>query len=223
MHAKTRRDSDHLSLLTALDSARPSGRRRADVENFIRQTFAACYGADIRQFMPILLCLKDQSARPRAALGIRHAANTPLFLEHYLERPVEEMLSAAFHESVSRTGIVEVGNLAISDRGAARSLIVAMTAFLCAANYQWVVFTIGPLLINSFIRLGLPLTDLGPATIERLPNDEYAAWGSYYEQKPRVMAGRLADAHELLARYGLQEHALRILWQRAQHVGRKAA
>jgi len=223
MRPQNRNYIEQLNLL-ASDIGNPSSTsQRADSEAFIRKSFAAAHGADIQHFMPILLCLRDRFCQPRAALGLRPAQNTPLFLEHYLESPVEAVLSDAFQQPVNRRGIVEVGNLAVGEKGEVRSLILAMTAFLYAADYQWVVFTIGPILINSFARLGLPLTDLGPARIEHLPLEERDNWGSYYQQAPRVMAGRVSDAHDFLMQYQIQETATQTLWQQAERVGRLAA
>ena len=197
--------------------------QRKDIENFIHRRFAESYDANIRQFMPILLCLKDQSSSPRAALGLRPASNEKLFLENYLDQPVEKLLSSMANKTVSRSEIIEVGNLAISEKGDARALIIAMTSFLSSASFKWVCFTIGPILINSFTRLGLNLIDLGPAHIEMLHHEEQAAWGSYYTQKPRVMAGSINHAREFLVRNSLHEMALSSLWQQAQQIGAKAA
>lgn len=192
-------------------------------EAFIRQQFQTAYGASIQHFMPILLSLKDSDQQLLAALGLRPAANTPLFLEHYLNCPVEQALAASYNEPIDRADVVEVGHLAISEPGAARALITAMTAFLSAGKYQWVVFTIGPVLINSFIKLGLPLTDLGPANITALPEHERESWGTYYQQQPRVMAGRLADTRDFLLQCCVQEQALRKLCLQARQSARAIA
>jgi hypothetical protein len=223
MHSKNRQHGEHLNLLASDISCHNSISQRADTEAFIRKSFASAYGANVRHFMPILLCLSNSLSKPKAALGLRPAHDTPLYLENYLENPVEDILSSTFQQPVDRKGIVEVGNLAVGEKGEARSLILAMTAFLYAAEYEWVVFTIGPLLINSFTRMGLPLSDLGPARIDQLPKEERDSWGSYYEQDPRVMAGRISDAHDFLRQYEIQETAMQTLWLQAAHIGRLAA
>ncbi|MGD2118303.1 MAG: thermostable hemolysin [Chromatiales bacterium] len=208
--------ADHLSVNL------PSTQRLAK-ESFIRDVFARSYDADIRSFMPILLSLQDSSASLKAVLGLRPAREQSLFLEVYLPQPVEHLLSRQLTEPVKREDIIELGNLAIEHRGLARSVILTMTAFLHAAEYSWVVFTIGPLLINSFTRLGLPLLDLGPATREHLPEDERAAWGRYYDQSPRVMACSINQAHRILYEHCTREQTMLQLWQQAQLMGRQAA
>jgi len=223
MLSQIRHRKNHLNLLTSDVTGSYSAEVRRETEQFIRKRFAEAYNADILQFMPILLCLKDNSLSPRAALGLRPAGKDKLFLENYLSEPVETLLSRKASKPVHRDEIVEVGNLAIGEKGDARALIIAMTAFLAATNSKWVCFTIGPILINSFTRLGLPLIELGPAELEMLPTEEQLAWGSYYEQKPRVMAGCLSDARDFLIRHSLNERAMSALWQQAQQIGAKAA
>ena len=197
--------------------------QRSKIEAFIKKSFQDFYNAEIRHFMPVLLCLIDQKSTPRAALGLRPAESSPLFLENYLERPIEQLLSKTYQQPVIRSEIIEVGNLAIGCKGDARALIIAMTAFLYAANYEFVTFTIGPVLINSFRRLGLPLADLGPDNINNLTPNERPSWGNYFDQGPRVMAGRLADAYAFLAHYSLQENTMQSLWYRATNIGSQAA
>ena len=187
---------------------------RKDTENFIRNCFADAYGADIHQFMPVLLCLKDEFSSTQAALGLRPALNDTLFLENYLDSPVEKILSVAAQKTVSRSEIIEVGNLAIAEKGNIRALIVAMIAFLSTTEFKWACFTIPPLLINSFARLGLHLIEIGSASIDRLPAGEQTSWGSYYQQKPRVMAGYLPNTYLFLKRYSLQSQAISKLWQK---------
>jgi len=223
MNTPTRNSNPELELLSCDIRDLNSAILRAETQAYIQQSFSDAYGAVISEFMPILLCLKDNASEIRAALGLRSAEHSDLFLENYLDRPVEQTMATAFEQPVNRNGIVEVGNLAVGTRGDARALIIAMTALLYSAQYEWVCFTIGPVLINSFTRLGLPLIDLGAASIDHLPSSERLAWGNYYDQKPRVMAGRLSDAYEFLACYSLQEKVFHSLWLEAQRIGRAAA
>ena len=85
----------------------------------------------------------------RAVLGFRYADQAPLFLEHYLERPVEQLLAARLKRPVDRSRLVEVGNLAVTTAGGGRWLITALTAYLSATGSEWALFTIGPALVNN--------------------------------------------------------------------------
>lgn len=172
------------------------------VEAFIRERFAARYGARVRHFMPTLLQLEDDSGRRHGAVGVRSAARESLFLERYLDRPVEAEIARWSGFAPARERIVEVGNLAAQGAGHARLLIVALTSLLVAQGFDWVVFTGTPEVLNSFSRLDLGPLALGEADPARM-GDELADWGSYYDSHPRVMAGNIRCGHERLLSTGV--------------------
>jgi hypothetical protein len=210
-------------LLPALATSAVVRRERQETEAFIQRVFRCQYDAQVTDFLPLLLRLLDADSRPMAALGLGPAGPAPLFLEHYLPLPVQTMLSRATGNDIDRGSIIEVGNLALAGRGGARELIGWLTVILFAVRFDWVVFTIGPVLANSFRRLGLPLLDLGPATAADLPAAQRGNWGTYYEQGPRVMAGRLADAELFVQQQNVPRGMLLRLWQQVPHVGERAA
>lgn len=172
--------------------------QRGEIENFIHQCFAAAHGARISQFMPRLLSLRARGGGLIAAFGLRAAADSRLFLETYLNRPVEAVLQARLGQAVRREDIIEVGNLSALYPGAARWLIVALTAMLHDEGYKWVVFTGTAALRNGFGRLGLRPVELGAATLEHLNPQDRADWGSYYEHAPMVMAGDIGYGYRAL-------------------------
>lgn len=94
----------------------PCDPQRAEVERCIRQTYAQRYGALVPAFAPVLLALRE-GGQVLAAAGYRRAADRPLFLESYLEAPVEQLIAAQAGCPVARTQIVEVGHLAALRRG----------------------------------------------------------------------------------------------------------
>lgn len=161
---------------------------RAELEQFIAQSFHASYGAAVSHFSDILLGQRDSDGRLVAALGFTPAAACPLFLEHYLDVPVEAAISAHARSPVARGAIVEVGNLAALQPGAARALIISTTQLLNGLGLRWVVFTATASLLNSFSRLRLQPHVLAPADPARLP-DGGQHWGSYYDTQPKVMFG----------------------------------
>jgi hypothetical protein len=163
------------------------GERQA-LERFIAERFRLCYGARVDYFCAHLLGMCDASGRLLAAAGYTAAASGALFLEHYLERPVEELLAGAAGKAVPRSDIAEVGNFAAAAAGMGRSLIPALGRYLHALGYRWVVFTATRGLRNAFRRLDLEPLLLAPALPTRLP-DRGAAWGTYYAHDPSVMGG----------------------------------
>jgi hypothetical protein len=197
--------------------------RRHEAERFVAQSFRHLYGADVREFMPALMSLRADDGLLLGVLGLRPAHEGRLFLECYLDQPVEQLLAATTGGPVDRSGVVEVGNLAVASAGGGRWLITGLTAYLHAARSKWVVFTIGPVLANAFRRLGIRLFDLGPADPSRLSADERASWGRYYDQEPRVMAGLVEEGFHALSRNLDVQGGLTRLWRQAGAAGRIAA
>jgi hypothetical protein len=174
---------------------------RSEVEAFVRTVYRERFGADVRQFAPVLVSLAEADGRVVAAAGYRAGDDEPLFLERYLERPVHEHLAAIGAPPVPRRRLVEVGHLAASRAGAGRLLIALLGTHLASAGFQWVVGTLTQELRHLFLRLGIAPVALGVAD-PALLGDEAGAWGSYYDHRPVVLAGHLELALQALARRG---------------------
>jgi hypothetical protein len=171
--------------------------RRHAIEKFIRDGFHKAYGARIDVCHPTLMALyRDRELV--AACGLSRAAAYPLFLEAYLDAPVEQVLSGVLRTPVAREAIVEVGNLTVARVGFARQLIVHLTEYLHEYGPAWVVFSAVPQLRNNFVRLGIPLIRLAQADPDRLPSATREAWGTYYESYPQVTAVKVAAARSAL-------------------------
>ncbi len=170
--------------------SQPDSKDRAEVEQFIKDVFHQAYGAKIRRFKPCLMSLRDQGNKLVAACGFVSAALGPLFLEEYLDQPVEALISARTGLTVRRDDVVGVGNFSATEPGTSRYLITAIIDQLHATSNQWAVFTAVPVVRNAFIKMGLKPVILGEPDKSRLSPEEQAEWGSYYAQKPQIMAIR---------------------------------
>jgi hypothetical protein len=178
-----------------------TGAERAQAEFFIRDVFAAAYGVRLATLMPVVLAERDPEGGLLAACGLRAAADGPLFLETYLGASVERAIGGQLGAGVARERVVEVGNLAVLPPFTARALIASLTRHLLAGDAEWSVFTAVATLRNAFARLGVPVLRLGAAHLDALPAEDRAAWGTYYDALPEVLAVRVRDAaHALLAR-----------------------
>ncbi|WP_430318382.1 thermostable hemolysin [Pseudomonas nitroreducens] len=175
---------------------------RAKLEAFIHARFESIHHADVHHYLPELIGLEDSHGRLIAAAGIRPANQGPLFLEHYLDEPLECVVSRLARRAVGREQLVEVGNLAALSAGSARVIITAVTWLLAARDLHWVAFTGASTLVNSFHRLGLEPTVIAEADPHRL-SGELASWGSYYAQHPQVYAGNIRYGHDELERTGV--------------------
>ena len=203
---------DHYSPTHYIRSQLPDGRpgyhltepdpsHRERVESFIRQRYALQYNAEIADFMPRLFALNNSVGELAGAFGLRSAAET-LFLECYLDQPIETLIAQTQAHAVKRQHIVEVGQFAGTSAGAARAMICHLTCHLYQQGYHWVVFTGTSALRNAFYRLGLNPQDLAAADPSRLSSAEQQSWGSYYQHQPRVQFGNIAHGFSALTLAG---------------------
>lgn len=175
-----------------------AGADRALVERFIASRFTASFGARIGTFMPCLFGLHDRDGALRGAFGLR-CASRPLFVEQYLDAPIETAIARRAGIAPARAAIIEVGHLCGAFPGAMRTIIRLLTLRLHGDGFEWVAFAGTRSLHNAFVRVGMHPLDLGAARIEHLPADARAGWGSYYAHKPRVLAGRIAVGVDAIA------------------------
>lgn len=171
---------------------------RAGLQQFIARRFAEVYEARLYSFMPRLFGLYADSGALLAAFGLRTADREPLFLERYLDTPIEAQIADRYGRRVPRQRIVEVGNLAGVTPGAVRELILLLCEQLYVQGFRWVAFTGAARLCNSFTRMGLPLQVIAPAPVERLSAEERRLWGRYYERSPAVMLGDIGGGRRQL-------------------------
>lgn len=166
----------------------PEADDRTELEQFIHRIFSKAYDADVKEFMPQLMSLRNASGELLAVCGLRHAESTSLFLERYLESPIEAVIAEKSGQQVDRIDIVEIGNLAVAHPETTRSLLASISVYLHGTSTTWGVFTGIPTLRNALSKLNVHLLPLGLASLAHLPEDEQADWGRYYDEKPHVMA-----------------------------------
>lgn len=176
---------------------------RENVETFIRDIYANAYGANIQIHYPVLMSVRDGTGKILAATGFRPAASEPLFLEQYLEQPVEKVLSTP------RSRIVEIGNLASAGKGASLFLFAALAAYLHHQGYSKAVVTSTDFLEKRFTQMGLSPRRHAPADPSFLLSGT-ESWGTYYDTNPHVLSGDIASGYARLEeRLGAEYHSLR--------------
>ena len=176
-----------------LDLLSVNTHQRTDVEQYIAKQFQTAYGADVQDFLPLILTLSCND-KLGAVTGISPADSHPLFLEQYLNNPIEDEISRFSTQSVKRSAIAEIGNLAASRQGSSQLLFVLLTAILNRANFEWLAFTATPQVQRTIKKLGFELYPITEALPLQLSKASVQDWGSYYETKPMVVAGHLNDA-----------------------------
>jgi hypothetical protein len=177
-----------------------AGRKR--IEQFIADRFLVAHGAHLHQFMPLLVALESATGEVLAVAGVRSAQLEPLFLEHYLNAPVERIIAQRLQVDSHRQDVVEVGNLAAVRPGSGRYLFAALTDLLVGWNFRWLACTGVAGVVNVLRRLGIDPVCVAPALPDKIPGGA-AGWGNYYDKQPQVMVGEIQRGRRLVEKCGL--------------------
>jgi hypothetical protein len=167
-----------------------------DAFSMIRRSYRRAFGATLDPGFAQYL-LYGEEPEHGAALGFTRAGSGPLFLERYLDAPIEMLASAALVRPVPRDRIVEIGNFAAADAAVVVELW-GRTANDLADSSEIAAATLTLPLRRMFARLGVPIHVLAPADPARLGADA-RTWGSYYELDPQVCIGEIAAGQRAIS------------------------
>lgn len=169
------------------------------VQKLITSRYAAAHGALPTFDYPHFCVIGSTPSAPAAALGFRFANQGPLFLEAYLDQPVDHLLSDRFERPIGRGDIVEIGAHA-SETSRATVALWARTAQHLDGKAEFAVAVMTAPLRAMFDRLGIAISELATADPARLPCGG-RNWGHYYANSPMVCTGLIAPARQRLAAF----------------------
>ena len=162
---------------------------RVEFEQFVMRAFEREHDAAVRTFMPGAVGCRDRERGLRSVVGLRPATGQTLYLERYLDRPVDEVIGVTSGRDVCRDRVVEIGNLAGRNCRASVRLVASLPGLLLSMRFDWVVFTATNTVRGILETLGAPLFELAPA------GKAYAAggidrWGRYYSTERLLVCVR---------------------------------
>jgi len=169
---------------------------RLDVEHYIADVFAQAYGAEVTSFAPFLMSMHC-AGNISAAAGIRPANSAPLFLEQYLDNPVEQVLSSGYGKNIARNEIFELGNLAALRPGVCQLIYLIMAGVMARTGLNYAVFAGTKQVAKGVSKLGFCMETIVAADPARL-GSAAANWGSYYNNAPHVMVLDLSKSMDVL-------------------------
>lgn len=147
------------------------------------------FDCDLQHFYPQYLCL-ERNGRLLGVCGYRNALG-PLYLEQYLDAPVETLLTERCESVIERQSIVEVGGFALSKRALALYFMASLAPAFQQLGFTHAVCT-ATLPVRRCLRsLAIPSKHLGKALAERIVESD-TDWGNYYVQRPAVIGGAIA-------------------------------
>lgn len=184
--------------LNGLELATTGDDRHGLACRFIEEQYRQRFGCLLTRFMPATFNLYEDDCL-KAVAGFRSAAHEPLFLEQYLDQPVEETLRAQTGWFDERQTIVEIGCLAAQDRAAAFTLMARLAPALLASGFVTAVATVNKPVRTCLARLGIVPVCLGVADPARVSHGA-TEWGTYYEGEPMVVAGDIGEGVRAIER-----------------------
>jgi hypothetical protein len=164
---------------------------RASLEARIRSGFGTHFDACIEGFMPRFAHYQHASG-PTGVIGLRRAAEEPLFLENYLRIPVETVIGKVTGSFIARDRIAEVGQFVVDDRDIVPSFFRDLVPFLIENEFDWVCFTGTDRIRALLARIGFQGLPLARADETRVLGSA-DCWGRYYDFDPVVILGKLDD------------------------------
>lgn len=186
--------SSRISLISLFDAKLDDS---LEAKLFIQDIYQKHYKAKIKVTYPSIMAILDKNNNILSAVGIRVADSQKLFLEQYLDDEIEDILCDKYKKIITRNQIVEIGSLASSGNGMSKFLFVALAAYLRKKGYLYTVMTGTYNLRNSFKKLNLKPIIICEADENKLINKS-DDWGSYYNTKPKVMAGNIDSGFKTL-------------------------
>ncbi|MGL5661712.1 MAG: thermostable hemolysin [Aeromonas sp.] len=176
------------------------------LQHYIQAAYTLEFNARIPHFLPFLLGLYRADGTLVGACGLNYAngatPDSSLYLEQYLDQPIEAAINTRLGVQPNRARIVEIGNFACSEPGNARLMFAALCRLLCENAFDYVVFTGTAKLRNSFTRLRLNPVELALAQAYQVGADA-DGWGEYYQSHPKVMVGDINQGRQVLTQSSL--------------------
>ncbi len=157
---------------------------RQRVVDFIKNIYKQSYNAEINVTYPMIMSVRNADDEILAAVGVRYADKEALFLEQYLDQPIENVLDC------ERAQIIEIGNLASAGKGASAFLFAALASYLENQKIRYATITGTQFLHRYFKRTGLNPKELCRAHLNNI-SEQDTDWGTYYDTEPRVLVGNV--------------------------------
>jgi len=133
-----------------------------------------------------------------ATTGYRSAGQASLYLEQYLDQPIEQLISKNFGQPIDRCQIVEIGSFALGSDEYALPFMFQLAPLFSDLGYRWATCTVTRTIKRYLDKLGVDSIYLAKADPTRVIGGE-DSWGTYYDHQPVVLAGNIQSVVEKIA------------------------
>ncbi len=156
---------------------------------FTREQYRIRFKCELSEFYPNTISLYEMGELVAVA-GYRGATSGRLFLEQYLDQPIESCIQQWFMPPAERDEIVELGGFAALNRNAAFALMIPLAPMLHDLGFKFLVCTANKPIQKCLAKLGLNPAFISAANPANMDTSE-TSWGDYYAGRPRVLAGNI--------------------------------
>ncbi len=151
---------------------------------FTRQSYEKRLGCQLEAFYPRIFVLSSEEGI-LGVCGIRTTADEPLFLEQYLDMPIEQYIDGG-----DRDSIVELGGFSARSRIQALEVMGRLAHTLAEEGFTQVACTANLPVRQCLRKLGVSFVEISSADPDRL--DASDSWGDYYRTSPLVLVGDIS-------------------------------
>jgi len=177
--------------------SKPGDHFHSEANDLIRSEYCRHFKSELDNLASTNISLIANSDMV-AATGYRDAGQEPLFLEHYLDQPIEQLISARLGQSVNRNQIVEIGGFALRSAEYALPFMFQLAPLFADLGFQWASCTVTKTIKRYLDKLGVESIYLAKADPDRV-GDTVETWGTYYDHQPVVLAGNIQTVVEKIA------------------------
>ena len=170
---------------------------RPKLEAFISSSYKQVFNAKLKNYLPNLVAATSVNDEIQAAFGYCDAGRKSLFLESYLDKPIETLLSQRLGCPIKRQKIVEVGNLSITRNTNSVKIMRDIASHLQSFGYEWIVCTATRYLRMLFIKSGSRPIAIAQASQSKV-NQDGTDWGNYYATPTEILVGNINQSLSLI-------------------------
>lgn len=155
--------------------------------------FAAAFGAQIADDTEEFYAVIDRSGQQVAAFGLNRQVGHMACAQYLSEQDVSLAVRSQLPQFNANLRLVELCHLGLVSGRVFCQLLPILASFL-AQHADVLICTATSQLAKHFVQRGFAPYRVAQAEVEHLPLSDRSRWGTYYQTKPQVLVGDLAQA-----------------------------
>ena len=175
---------------------RVQGAARLMAFELSKDGFAAAFGAQISDDTEEFYAVIDRSGQQVAAFGLNRQPENMTCAQYLGEQDVSLAVRSQLPQFNANLRLVELCHLGLVSGRVFCRLLPTLASFL-AQHADVLICTATSQLAKHFVQRGFAPYRVAQACVAHLPFSDRNRWGTYYDTKPQVLVGDLAQASVL--------------------------